>query len=259
MGVGSSAALGCLLRLTACAAISLVGEEVVLCSNTNHPSPSRTPLCQQRFPPYRTTWRRCLAIVTLGLSAALFFSPIRVGPWWWQPVLAAAVLLVAVLLNANLIRSAGSGISIGWALRGPVATGMVAGVLGVATIMLARLSSMTEYDTSFVWACPGRDAGSGAGRTGQCAASAVSTQFAPRRSGGTTRLERRHGSQCGRGSPWPVRALALSATTGAVVFSLLVFLLYAGGGGVPFALLGGLLGRGLRALSEHSATKGGSL
>ena len=104
------------------------------------------------IPPYRTTWRRCLAIVTLGLTAALFFSPIRVGPWWWQPVLAAAVLFVAVLVNANLIRRAGSGLSIGWALRGPVATGLVTGVLGVATIMLARLSSSTEYDTSFVWA-----------------------------------------------------------------------------------------------------------
>jgi hypothetical protein len=73
------------------------------------------------LPSYRTTWRRCLAIVALGLTSALFFSPIGVGSWWWQPVLAAGVLFVAILLNAVRIRSAGSGLSIGWALRGPVA------------------------------------------------------------------------------------------------------------------------------------------
>jgi hypothetical protein len=82
-------------------------------------------------PPYHITRRRCLAIVALGLTSALFFSPIGVGSWWWQPVLAAGVLFVAILLNAIRIRSAGSGISIGWALRGPVAAGVVAGILGV--------------------------------------------------------------------------------------------------------------------------------
>ncbi len=104
-------------------------------------------------PPYRTTWRRCLAIVALGLTSALFFSPIGVGSWWWQPVLAAGVLFVAVLLNAIRIRirSAGSSTSIGAALRGPVATGVDSGVLGVAAIELAGLSYTTH--STFQAAC----------------------------------------------------------------------------------------------------------
>src|SRR5215469_14965305 len=96
------------------------------------------------IPPYRMTWRRCLAIVALGVTSALFFSPIGVGPWWWQPVLAAAVLFGAVLLIAILIRRAGSDISLGAALRGPVATGVVTGVLGVAVIAAAGLSYTTH-------------------------------------------------------------------------------------------------------------------
>ena len=205
------------------------------------------------IPPYRTTWRRCLAIVILGLSASLFFSPIRVGPWWWQPVVAAAVLFVAVLLNAFVIRRAGSGSSIGWALRGPVATGLVTGVLESATIMLARLSSMTEYDTSFLWAVlegmlvavlvglvsalvaqfqpstPLAVLGALVGWTAATVANLVAWILDP--SGLGTAV----------GSQW--------ASTGVVVLSLLYFLLFAGFGGLALALLGGLLGRGLRALS----------
>ena len=205
------------------------------------------------IPPYRTTWRRCLAIVILGLSASLFFSPIRVGPWWWQPVVAAAVLLVTVLLNAFVIRRAGSGSSIGWALRGPVATGLVTGVLESATIMLARLSSMTEYDTSFLWtvlegmlvavlvglvsalvaqfqpSTPLAVLGALVGWTAATVANLVAWILDP--SGLGTAV----------GSQW--------ASTGVVVLSLLYFLLFAGFGGLALALLGGLLGRGLRALS----------
>jgi len=68
----------------------------VLCS-TNHPPPIANAAMPAAIPPYRTTWRRCLAIVTLGLTASLFFSPIRMGPWWWQPVLATAALLNSLL------------------------------------------------------------------------------------------------------------------------------------------------------------------
>jgi hypothetical protein len=210
------------------------------------------------IPPYRTTWRRCLAIVILGLTAALFFSPIRVGPWWWQPVVAAAVLLVAVLLNATLIRRAGSGISIGWALRGPVATGLVTAVLGGTAIMLARLSSMTEYDTSILWAVlegmlvavlvglvgalvaqfqpstPLAVLGALVGWTAATVANLVAWILDP--SGLGTAV----------GSQW--------ASTGVVVLSLLSFLLFAGFGGLGGSLLGGLLGSRLRALAKNSAT-----
>jgi hypothetical protein len=210
-------------------------------------------------PPYRTTRRRCLAIVALGLTAALFFSPIRVGPWWWQPVVAAAVLLVTVLVNANLTRRAGSGSSIGWALlRGPVATGLVTAVLGVAAIMLARLSSMTEYDTSFVWAVlegmlvavlvglvsalvaqfqpstPLAVLGALVGWTAATVANEAGWIVAP--SGLATAV----------GSQW--------ASTGVVVLSLLPPLLFGGVGGMAFALLGSLLGSRLRALAKNSAT-----
>ena len=210
------------------------------------------------IPPYRTTWRRCLAIVMLGLTASLFFLPIKVGPWWWQPVVAAAVLFGAVLVNATLIRRAGSGLSIGWALRGPVATGLVTAVLGGATIMLARLSSMTEYDTSFVWtvlegmlvavlvglvgalvaqfqpSTPLAILGALVGWTAATVPNLVAWILAP--SGLGTAV----------GSQW--------ASTGVVVLSLLYFLLFAGFGGLGVALLGGLLGRGLRALAKNSGT-----
>ena len=209
------------------------------------------------IPRYRTTWRRCLAIVALGLTAALFFSPIRVGPWWWQPAVAAAVLFVAVLLNATLVRSAGSGISIGWALRGPVAIGVVTGILGVAAIELAGLSSMTEYDTSYLWAVlegvlvavlvglvsalvaqfqpstPLAVLGALVGWTAATVANLVAWILDP--SGLGTAV----------GSQW--------ATT-SVVLSLLAFLLFAGFGGLTLALLGGLLGSGWLALAKNSAT-----
>jgi hypothetical protein len=206
------------------------------------------------IPPYRTTWRRCLAMVILGLTAALFFSPIRVGPWWWQPVVAAAVLFVAVLLNANLIRRAGSGSSSGWALRGPVATGLVTGVLGVATIMLARLSSMTEYDTSFVWAL----------QEGMLVAvlvglvSALVAQSQP-----STPL-----AVLGALVGWTAATVAnlaawalgpsgigtQGAANGTFLGGLVAILVYGGFGGLALVLLGGLLGRGLRALAKNSAT-----
>jgi hypothetical protein len=210
------------------------------------------------IPPYRTTWRRSVAIVTLGLTAALFFSPIRVGPWWWQPVVAGAVLFVAVIVNAIRIRSAGSGISIGWALRGPVATGLVTAVLGVAAILPAYFSSMTEYDTSYLWAVlegivvavlvglvsalvaqsqpstPLAVLGVLVGWTAATVANLAAWILAP--SGLGTAV----------GSQW--------ASTGVVVLSLLFFLLFAGCGGLGGALLGGLLGGGLRALAKNSAT-----
>jgi hypothetical protein len=210
------------------------------------------------IPPYRTTWRHLLAIVLLGLTASLFFSPIRVGPWWWQPVVAAAVLFVAVLLNAIRSRRAGSGLSSGWALRGPVVTGLVTAVLGVAAILLARLSAMTEYDTSFLWAVlegmlvavllglvsalvaqsqlstPLAILGAFIGWTAATAANLAAWILAP--SGLATAV----------GSQW--------TSTGVVVLSLLYFLLFGGVGGMAFAVLGGLLGRGLRALAKNSAT-----
>jgi hypothetical protein len=210
------------------------------------------------IPPYRTTWRRSVAIITLGLTASLFFSPIRVGPWWWQPVVAGAVLFVAVIVNAIRIRSAGSGISIGWALRGPVATGLVTAVLGVAAILPAYFSSMTEYDTSFLWAVlegmlvavlvglvsalvaqsepstPLALLGALVGWTAATVANLAGWIVAP--SGLATAV----------GSQW--------ASTGVVVLSLLYPLLFGGVGGMAFALPGSLLGRGLRALAQNSAT-----
>jgi hypothetical protein len=203
-------------------------------------------------PQHRITWRRCLAIVTLGLTAALFFSPIRVGPWWWQPVVAAAVLGVAALMNA--IRSAGSGLSIGWALRGPVATGVVTGVLGVAAIVPAYFSSKTEYDTSFVLAVlegmvvavlvglvsallaqsqpstPVAVLGVVLGWTAAIVGNLVAWVFSP----------------TGIGTSGAAHATFLGG--------LVTILLYGGIGGMALAVLGGLLGRGLRGLAKNSAT-----
>jgi hypothetical protein len=200
-------------------------------------------------PPYRITRRRCLASVALGLSAALFFSPIGVGPWWWQPVVAAVVLVGAALLNATRIRHAGSGLSIGWVLRSPVATGIVTGVLGIAAIMLARLSSMSrsgEYTSmaSFGWALlEGIVVAVLVGLV-----SALVAQSQP-----STPLAVL-GAILGWGAATGANLAALilgtqAATTAGVIYTVIFFLLYGGFAGLPLALLGGLLGRGLRALA----------
>jgi hypothetical protein len=172
--------------------------------------------------------------------------------------LAAAILFVAVLLNAIRIRSAGSGLSSGWALRGPVAIGLVTAFLVVATILLARLSAMTEYDTSYLWAVlegmlvavlvglvsalvaqsqlstPLALLGALVGWTAATVANLAGWIVAP--SGLATAV----------GSQWN--------SPGVVVLSLLIPLLFGGVGGMAFALLGSLLGRGLRALAQNSAT-----
>jgi hypothetical protein len=215
---------------------------------SNAAMPAAIPL------PYRTTWRRCLAIVSLGLTSALFFSPIGVGSWWWQPVLAAAVLLVAGLLNAVRIRRAGSGISIGWALRGPVAIGVLAGILGVAAIELAGLSSSTEYDTSFLWAVL-------EGMVVAVLVGLVSALVAQSQSSAPLAL-------LGVLIGWTAATVAnlvgavlgpagpASSAAGNPVAGLVLYLFVFGGfGGMAFALLGGLLGRGLRALAGLSATQ----
>jgi hypothetical protein len=208
------------------------------------------------IPPYRTTWRRCLAIVTLGLTASLFFSPIGVGPWWWQPVLAAGVLFGAVLLDANLSRRAGSGLSIGWALRGPVATGLVTCVLGVATIMLARLSAMTEYDTSFVWAVlEGMVVAVLVGLVGALVALAQSQPSMPLALLGVTLGWT--AATVANLAAWvlgPSGVGTQAAANGTFLGGLVSIVFYGGFGGLALALLGGLLGRGFRALAKNSAT-----
>ena len=82
---------------------------------------------------------------------------------------------------------------------------------------------MTEYDTSFVWAVlEGMLVAVLVGLVGALVRS-VSTQYAPRRFGGTTRLDRRHCSQSGREGPWPVRPAATA--NGTQVLCVLIFYL----------------------------------
>ena len=104
------------------------------------------------IPPYRTTWRRCLAIVALGLTSALFFSPIGVGSWWWQPVLAAAVLFGSrpCECGPHPQRRQRSLHRMGATWSGCDRSGCW--YPGGGSIELAGLSSSTEYDTSFLWA-----------------------------------------------------------------------------------------------------------
>ena len=214
-------------------------------------------------PPYHITRRRLLAIVALGLTSALFFSPIGVGPWWWQPVLAAAVLVVAVLLTAILIRRAGSTISIGAALRGPVATGVVSGVLGVAILVAAGLSFTTHYTyytvrdagiTSFAWAL--LEAVLVAVLVGLASALVAQSQPSSRLAvlgvllGWTAATAANlAGTVLGQSGP------AATANGTQVPFVLIFYLLWGGCGGMVFAVLGGLLGWGLRTLAENSATQ----
>jgi hypothetical protein len=210
-------------------------------------------------PFYHATWRRCLACVALGLTSVLFFSPFGVGPWWWQPVLAATVLFVAALLNANLTRRAGSGLSAGGALRGPVAAGLVTSLLGVAIIVAAGLSYTShllgennyrdEGITGFAWAL--LEAMLVAVLVGlECALVAQSQPSTPL-------------ALLGVILGWTAATVANLAALvfgtqavvpGAAVYTVLFFLLYAGVGGLALALFGGLLGRGLRGLAGGSAT-----
>jgi hypothetical protein len=208
-------------------------------------------------PPYRMTWRRLLAIVALGVTSTLFFSPIGVGPWWWQPVLVAAVLLVAVLLNAILTPRAGSGSSIGGALRGLVASGVVIGALGVAIIAAAGLSYTThsaEYSyTSWAWGL--LEAMLVAVLVGLVSALLAQSHL----SWSLAVLGAILGWAAAMVANLPGIALGPSGSAasanGTQVSGLVISIaLYTGGGGMTFALLGGLLGRGLSALAGNSAT-----
>jgi hypothetical protein len=231
-------------------------------------NPPSIPLSDAALPaaiptPYRITRRRLLAIVALGLTSALFFSPIGVGPWWWQPILAAGVLFAAVLLNAILTRSAGSGRSIGAALRGSVATGVASGVLGVAILVAAGLSYTTQsgvYNyrdagiTSFVWAL--LEAVLVAVLVGLvCALVAQSQPSSPLAVLGAilgwsaATVANLAGTVLGQSGP------AATANGTQVPFVVIFYLLWGGLGGLALALLGGLLGRALRSLAKNSATQ----
>jgi hypothetical protein len=208
------------------------------------------------------TWRRLLAIVALGVTSALFFSPIGVGPWWWQPVLAAAVLFGAVLLTAIRTRRASSDISVGAALRGSVAIGVVTGVLGVAIIAAAGLSSATLYlennprdegVTSLLWAV--LEGILVAVLVGL--ASVLIAQSHPSLSrpvlwailGWTAAtLANLAGLVLGQSGP------AATANGTQVPTAVAIVLLWGGFVGMAFAVLGGVLGRGLRVPAQNSAT-----
>jgi hypothetical protein len=212
-------------------------------------------------PPYRLTWRRLLAIIALGMTAALFFSPIGVGPWWWQPVLAAAILFAAVLLTAIRSRRAGSGSSIGAALRGSVTTGVVTGVLGVAIIVAAGLSYSTHYlennprdggVTTVAWAVlEGILVAVLVGLASTLVAQSQPSLSRPVLGAilGWTAATVANVAGLVLGQSGP----AATANGTQVPTAVAIVLLWGGFVGMVFAVLGFLLGRGLRAPAQNSA------
>jgi len=227
-----------------------------LIPSTNAAMPAAIP------PAYRMTWRRLLAIVALGVTSALFFSPIGVGPWWWQPVVAGAVLFGAVLLTAIFTRRAGSDISVGAALRGSVATGVVTGVLGVLIIAAAGLSSATHYlennprdegVTTVAWAVlegmlVAVLVGLASALVAQSHPSSPPAVLGAILGWTAATVANLAGTVLGQSGP------AATANGTQVPTAVAILLLWGGFVGMAFAVLGGVLGRGLRVPAQNRAT-----
>jgi hypothetical protein len=74
-----------------------------------HETPTAFPMTTGLVPPGSSgapgsSVPRLLVAAALGLPVPFFFSPLGVGPWWGQPLLVIAVLVVAAILGEVLGR-----------------------------------------------------------------------------------------------------------------------------------------------------------
>lgn len=210
-------------------------------------------------PSHRSPGLHLLATFAVGLTSLFFFSPIGGGPWWWQPVLAAAVLFMATFCSQVFALGVSGAFSLGEILRGPIAAGVATGGLGTVLIVLFALSQNThsaEYTSviSLQWII--LEAVLVPVLVGL--ASALVAQSQPR---ATIAFG---GAALGWlvASMTNVVASVLSqggfSTEGAAsldFFINLAPLLALSFAGLTLALLGGLIGWGLRALASRSTTR----